>query len=131
MAWLQQLSCNPFKIDQECRCMTSWQRWYCSFFKPPSEAARQRWQKTRARGKRSFALRWGAMGFGGLMFTSMIVMHSLIKSPFSRGMTDFDYGYIVINLLWPLAGYRWGVSMWRFYEEYFSDRNAQPPTSRT
>ena len=110
--------------------MISW-RWYCSLLKPPSDAARNRWQKTKARGKKSFALRWGAMGFGGLMFTSMMVMHSLVKSPFSQRMTDFDYGYVVINLLWPLAGYRWGVFIWRFYEEYFSDRNGQPPTSRT
>jgi hypothetical protein len=111
--------------------MISW-RWYCSLLKPPSEAARQRWQKTKARGKKSFALRYGTMGFGGLMFIFMTGMHVLFNRPFPRGMIGSDYVYILINLLaWPLAGYSWGVSMWRFYEEYFSDRSGQPPMSRT
>jgi len=113
-------------------CKRAGQQWCCSFFKPPNEAARQRCQKTKARGKKSFALRYGAMGFGGLMFILMTVMHLLRKSSFSRALTDSDYVYILINLLiWPLAGYSWGVAMWRFYEDYFSDRSSQPPTSRT
>ena len=106
-------------------------RWYCTRLKPPSEAARQRWQKTKARGKKSFALRYGVMGFGGFMVIFMTVAFWLRNSPFPRGMTAF-YVDVVINLLiWPLAGYSWGISMWRVYEEYFSDRSGQPPTSRT
>jgi hypothetical protein len=112
--------------------MTSCQQWCCSFFKPPSEVARQRWQKTKARGKKSYALRYGAMGFGGLMFICMTVMDLLRKSPFPRALTVSDYAYIVINLLiWPLVGYSWGLAMWRFYEDYFSDRSSQPPPRRT
>jgi hypothetical protein len=85
----------------------------------------------KARGKKSFALRYGNMGFGGLMFIFMMGMHLFSNWPFPRGTNASDYVYILIKLLgWPLAEYSWGISMCRFSEEYSSDRSSQSPMNR-
>jgi hypothetical protein len=102
-------------------------RWYCSKLKPPSEKAKQGWQRTKARGKKSFVLRVGVLGWGGLMFIAMTVP-DLIRKPRFQHQTIYYVGEIVINLLiWPIAGYFFGKSMWGFYEMYFGEENRQTP----
>ncbi|HLX85152.1 MAG TPA: hypothetical protein VKR59_14725 [Terriglobales bacterium] len=103
-------------------------RWYCSKLKPPSETAKQLWQKTKAKGKKSFVLRIGVLGWGGFMFIAMTAQ-SLIGHPFQH-QTVYYVSEIAINLLiWPLAGYFFGKRMWDFYEMYFGEENRQTPSA--
>jgi hypothetical protein len=106
-------------------------RWYCSLFKPPSEAKRQRWQKVKAGGKKKFILRVGVLKWGGFMFVVMTALDLLRKSPFPRGVSDYAFDVAMNLLVWPLAGYCFGLVMWRFYESSFSNAGSQQPTNRT
>jgi len=74
------------------------------------ETVRQRWRRDfRSWGKRRFAFWFGAIGFGGLMFVAMTAFNTLDHH-------RIDYVFVALNLvLWPLAGYRFGCSMWRRY----------------
>jgi hypothetical protein len=107
-------------------------RWYCSRLKPPSEAARQHWQKTKARGKNSFALRVGVLQWGGLMFV-VTTAQDLIRKPRFSHQPIYYVADIAVNLLiWPIAGFFFGARLWKFYEMYFGERNQQrPPHSAT
>jgi hypothetical protein len=104
--------------------MISW-RSYCSLFKPPSEAARQRWQKTKARGKKSFVLRFGVLEWGGLMVLVMTTQYLIRKPLFPRRMIDYVVEVAINLLIWPIAGYFFGSFMWAFYETYFDEHNRQ------
>ena len=107
--------------------MSFW-RWYCSLLKPPSEKSRQRWQKRKARGKKSFVLRVGVLGCGGLMFIAMTA-DDLIRKPRLNHQTIYYVATVAVNLLiWPLAGYFFGNCMWSIYETYFGDENMRRPT---
>jgi hypothetical protein len=106
----------------------SW-RWYWSLFNPPSEAARQRWQKTKVRGKKSFALRVGVLGWGGLMVVVMTTT-SLASRP-HRQTIDYVFEIAINLLIWPIAGYFFGRSMWDAWETYFGEQNQQRPPSRS
>jgi len=102
-------------------------RWYCSRLKPPSEAARQHWQKTKARGKNSFALRVGVLQWGGFMFIAMTA-GDLIREPrFSHQTIHYVIDLGVNLLIWPICGYFFGGRMWNFYEMYFGEQNQQHP----
>jgi hypothetical protein len=104
-------------------------RWYCSKLKPPSEKAQERWQKTKARGKKSYILRVGVLGWGGLMFIATTAQ-DLIRKPWFQHQTVYYVGEIAINLLiWPIAGYFFGKRMWSFYEMYFGAENSRTPTA--
>jgi hypothetical protein len=102
-------------------------QWYCSRLKPPSEAARQRWQKIRAGGKRSFALRWGVLGWGGFMVVAITASDLIRKRPFSHQPIYYIADIAVNLLIWPIAGYFFGARMWRFYEMYFGEQSQQRP----
>ena len=104
-------------------------RWYCSKLKQPSEKAKQRWQKTKARGKKSFVLRVGVLGWGGFMFIAMTAQ-DLIQKPRFQHQTVYHVGEVALNLLiWPIAGYFFGKIMWGFNEMYFGEENRQTPTA--
>lgn len=96
--------------------MSLW-RWYCSRRKPPSEKARQFWQKTKAKGKKSFVLRHGVLGWGGFMFIAMTAQQ-LIRKP-----ADYPFVIVLNLLIWPIGGYLFGNWMWRYYETYFGEEN--------
>jgi hypothetical protein len=104
-------------------------RLYCSKLKQPSEKAKQRWQKTKARGKRSFALRVGVLQWGGFMFIVMTAQDLFRKPRFSHQPISYVADIAVNLLIWPVAGYFWGKSMWGFYEMYFGEENRQTPTA--
>jgi hypothetical protein len=107
--------------------MSLW-RWYCSLLKPPSEKAREHWQKTRARGKKSFVLRSGILGWGGFMFMAMTAQE-LIRERHPHQQMIYYVGIIAPNLvIWPIAGYFFGNSMWRYYETYFGEENMRRPS---
>jgi hypothetical protein len=106
--------------------MSLW-RWYCSRLKPPSDRAKQRWEKTKARGKNSFVLRTGVLGWGGFMFIA-ITGQDLIRKRHSHHAAIYYVLTVAVNLLiWPIAGYFFGKRMWGFYETYFGDEN--PPAT--
>ncbi len=102
-------------------------QWYCSRLKPPSDAARRRWQKTKARGKNSYALRRGVLGWGALMFVMMSAQDLIRKPRFSHQPTYYIADIAINLLIWPIAGYFWGTRMWNFYEMYFGEQNQQRP----
>ncbi len=107
-------------------------RWYCSRLKPPSEASRQRWQKTKARGKNSFTLRVGVLQWGGLMFIAMTAQDLIRKPRFSHQAIYYVADIAVNLLIWAIAGFFFGARMWSFYEIYFDEQNQQrPPHSAT
>jgi|SRR5580698_6000177 hypothetical protein len=81
------------------------------FFNPRDPAQLAQWQKLKAQGQRSYILRRGVVGYGGTMFVLMTAT-DLVRNPPSRYVFD-----VAINLLiWPLAGYLWGLSMWHFFD---------------
>lgn len=59
------------------------------------------------------------------MFVAMTSMDLLRKSPFPRSSIDYAF-VIAINLLvWPIAGYFFGSSLWSFNVTYFGDDQPQ------
>jgi hypothetical protein len=110
--------------------MISW-RWYCSLLKPPGEEARQRWLKTKARGKRSFVLRTGVLLWGGFIFLAMTAEYLIRKPQIPRRTIDYVVEAAINLLIWPVAGYFFGSHMWGFYETYFDERNRQSPLDLT
>ena len=77
---------------------------------PPNEPTPvQRKRDFRSWGKRRFILWFGVVKFGGLMFVAMSVSDLLRHH-------RIDYFDVALNLvIWPLAGYGWGLSMWSMY----------------
>ncbi len=124
IAQFRQLSLKSLRKVLKNNAMALW-RWYCSLLKPPTDAKRQRWQKVKARGKKNFILRVGVLGWGGFMFVLMTVMFLIRKPPFPRQAIDYIFEIAINLLVWPIAGYFWGTSMWRFYETYFGEPNQQ------
>jgi len=108
--------------------MSLW-RWYCSLLKPPSEKATQRWRAMKSKGKKSFALRVGVLQWGGLMFVA-VTATDLIGKP-RRSSIHYAIDIAVNLLIWPIAGYFFGRTMWNFYETYFGEsqpRNSSNPS---
>jgi hypothetical protein len=110
--------------------MISWQ-WYCSRVKPPSQAARQRWQKTRDKGKKRFVLRVGVLQWGGFMFLVTTAQYAIRKPQLPRRMIDYVVEAAINLLIWPIAGYFFGTRIWDFYETYFGEYNRQSPPDPT
>ena len=73
-------------------------RWYCSKLKPPSEQAKQSWQKIKTRGKKRYVWRVGVLEWGGLTFIAMVAQ-GLIRTPRFQHHTLYYVGEIAINLL--------------------------------
>jgi hypothetical protein len=87
------------------------------------EKRRKAWEKIRQRGKRSFAFRYGALGWGGFMVVFMTSATAFVEHK------RLDWLYLLINvLLWPLAGYIWGLWMWRWLDEQFHGPTNRPPS---
>jgi hypothetical protein len=87
------------------------------------EKRRQAWENTRQRGRKSFILRRGVLGWGGFMFIFMTCMSIFIDH------RKIDWHYVIISLIiWPLAGYGYGLSMWCWAEERFHGSDTKPPS---
>ncbi len=87
------------------------------------EERRQAWEKKRQQEKRLFAFRYGSLGWGGLMFifiTCLDVFDHHYK---------LDWPLVFVSLIvWPLAGYGWGMWMWNWCEEHFHGPTNKPPS---
>jgi hypothetical protein len=92
-------------------------------FKPPTSEQRARWEAVKSRGKRHFALRVGVMQWGGFMFIVMTAESLLRKPPFPRRPIDYAFDILINALIWPIAGYLFGLAMWAFYNNHFSDHH--------
>jgi len=87
------------------------------------EKQRKSWEKTRKQGRQSFALLHGALGWGGLMILFMSCGTLLLDHK------RLDWAYVLISvLIWPLAGYFWGLWMWRWCEKHFHGPTNKPPS---
>lgn len=85
---------------------------------PETATAQRKWRRDfRSWGKRRFILWFGVAGFGGLMFVAMTAFHFFIHH-------RLDYFFVALNLvIWPLAGYGFGRTMWSLY--YDSETNGK------
>jgi hypothetical protein len=70
-------------------------------------ATQRKWRRDfRSWGERRFILWFGVVGFGGWMFVAMTAFDFIYHH-------RIDYVFLALNLvLWPIAGYRFGQSMW-------------------
>lgn len=70
----------------------------------------RKWQRDfRSWGKCRFTLWFGVVGFGGSMFIDMTAVDLWFHH-------RLDYVAVLLNLvLWPLAGYRFGRTLWSLY----------------
>jgi hypothetical protein len=91
-------------------------------FKPPNSVQRAKWEKVKSQGKRRFVLRVGVLQWGGFMFIVMTAQSLLRKPPFPHPLiVDYVFEIIIGLLIWPIAGYCFGLAMWAFYSSRFSD----------
>ena len=94
---------------------------FSSLLGKPNPAQRERWERTKAKGKKRFILRTGVLQWGGFMFVAMTLSHIFRKPAFPRHLVDYIFDVVLNLLIWPSAGYLFGLSMWAFYESYFSN----------
>ena len=99
-----------------------------SLFGSPSPAQRERWQRWRTRGKKSFVLRVGVLGWGGFMLVVITPsdLHRDAASP--HGVIYYALDIAVNLVIWPVAGYFGGLAMWRVFQKKFSESDGQLPT---
>jgi hypothetical protein len=86
------------------------------------EKQRQAWEKIRERGKLHFVLTRGSLGWGGFMFIFMTCMSFFVdhKKP--------DLFLPISALFWLLAGYPFGLWLWRWCEERYHSPTNKPPS---
>src|ERR1035437_5315054 len=78
------------------------------------EKQRQSWEKTRKLGKLSFIIYRGVLGWGGFMFLWMTIFEVFVIH------RSLSWLFMLVSaLIWPLAGYGWGLWEWRWLERRF------------
>ena len=88
---------------------------------PPTSKQRERWERLKRQGKRRFILRVGVCQWGGFMFVVMTAESLLRKPSFPRHFIDYLVEILLGLAIWPAAGYLFGLSLWTFYSNRFSD----------
>jgi hypothetical protein len=83
----------------------------------------QAWEKRRKRGKLHFVLTFGSLGWGGFMFVAMTCSDVFIRHH------KLVWPVVIVGLFfWLIAGYGWGLYMWRRFEERFHGPTNSPPS---
>ena len=60
----------------------------------------------------------------------VITAQDLMRKPRFSHRPIYYVADIAVNLIiWPIAGYFFGVRMWNFYEMYFGKHNEQRPAN--
>jgi len=59
------------------------------------------------------------------MFVAMTAFDLLGKRQFPREPIDYVVVIVINLLIWPFAGYCFGLLMWGFYEKRFSDTSSE------
>ncbi len=100
-----------------------------SLFGSPSPAQREHWQRWRwiSRGKKSFVLRVGVIGWGGLMFVVFTASDLHRDTACPHGVIYYVLDVAVNLVLCPVAGYFVGLAMWRVFQKKFSESDGQLP----
>ena len=105
-------------------------RWYSTLSKSPGPEQRREWQAIQARGRRSFVWRSGVLGYGGFMFMVMTVIGLVGNSRILHRWTDFAVAIGINLVIWPLAGYFFGLFMWNRLQKRFAGPSKSPPPAR-
>lgn len=71
------------------------------------------WEVTRAKGKLNFFLISGVLSYGLPMF----IMMAFMNKPFADGFTS--KAAIIHCIVWPIAGFLFGVIMWYVTEHKY------------
>jgi hypothetical protein len=95
---------------------------FSRMFKAPTPAQREHWDAVKHKGRSSFVLRVGVMQWGAAMFLIMTALDLMRKTSYPRSGVEYALDIAANLLIWPIAGYLFGLWMWRFYESYFADR---------
>ncbi len=74
-----------------------------------------RWEKTRQIGKKAFIWRYGVLGWGLLM--ALFMLGVIIAD--SRNHPNFWLLCLILPVLFPVAGYLWGVLVWNQTEQKY------------
>ncbi len=75
----------------------------------------EKWQVTQDKGRKSFIIKYGVMGWGlktGILFA--LVFPFFLDTPYS--IVSFLLVLIPSLILFPLGGILWGLYMWNFFE---------------
>ncbi|HUX27832.1 MAG TPA: hypothetical protein VMV39_03555 [Terracidiphilus sp.] len=83
--------------------------------KDPTKYERQcdRWEKIRQKGKTRFLLLRGVLGYGGFMYLFMVCARVFVSHE------RLAWPYMLISCGWFVAGYFWGIWIWRWYDDEF------------
>lgn len=86
--------------------------------KEPNQLERERWHQVKARGLKSFILRFGVLYFGGLMFLVTTAMDLVWPRTI-----PIIYTHVILRnlLIWPWAGCVVALFMWHYNEHRFSE----------
>ncbi len=80
----------------------------------------ERWQATRAKGKRHFVWWRGVVFFGGFMFVFMFLWQYLSSYFVGGGRAPALIISIPIGIvMWPIAGWWWGTMLWNWTEQSY------------
>ena len=77
----------------------------------------KRWERTRVMGERSFVWRVGVLGFGGAL-TLLWCSRSLVNPELRSQLPTLILQALLVT---PLAGYWWGMRMWRTMESRYEE----------
>jgi hypothetical protein len=103
-----------------------------SLFGPPTPAQMEKWRLVRAKGRKNFILKVGVIRFGGTTF--VLTTFELLRdrsSCFRLGALDYVFVIVMGLLVWPAAGYFWGLWVWGINESRFTRTIGRQPTHQT
>jgi hypothetical protein len=80
----------------------------------------RQWETIRTQGKRQFVVRRGIFWFGGFMFVFMTAWMSAFMLRGSRSvMVDLLVLLLINAIIWPIAGFMWGLWTWSLAERAY------------
>ncbi|MGO8757305.1 MAG: hypothetical protein ACLQG3_04200 [Terracidiphilus sp.] len=85
------------------------------------EKRREKWTRARSHGKLHFILLRGVLWWSGFMFLFMTAFSvSVIQAPFGWRLL------IVEVVVWPIAGYFYGLWVWHLMESKYGPKSRNP-----
>lgn len=92
----------------------------------------RQWETIRMHGKRQFVVQRGIFWYGGFMFVFMTAWMSAVMLRGSRSVVVDLLVLLLINaIIWPIAGFLWGLWTWsaaeRAYERYQRQQEGSGP----
>ncbi len=72
----------------------------------------------------------GVLRFGGLMFGAMTTWALLSPTTRPHQLLDYVFEIALNGLIWPLAGYLWGLWIWKSYETRLAQTDARTSADR-